>query len=98
MDSPTYGIVHFFPGGTREQYEALIAAVHPAPRTVAGGRDLPCRRVVRRRWTIMAIYESQESWERFRDNILLPKFQEGSPRGFASMPEETLIDVYSFMP
>jgi ketosteroid isomerase-like protein len=25
-----YGIVHFFQGGTKEQYEASIAAVHPA--------------------------------------------------------------------
>ena len=25
-----YGIVHFFPGGTQAQYEASIAAVHPA--------------------------------------------------------------------
>ncbi|MDQ1059935.1 hypothetical protein QFZ23_003836 [Arthrobacter globiformis] len=24
-----YGIVHFFAGGTKEQYEATIAAVHP---------------------------------------------------------------------
>ena len=25
-----YGIVHHFPGGTKEQYEASIAAVHPS--------------------------------------------------------------------
>jgi hypothetical protein len=25
-----YGIVHFFPGGTKEQYEASLAAVHPS--------------------------------------------------------------------
>ena len=26
----TFGVVHHFPGGTRENYEASIAAVHPA--------------------------------------------------------------------
>lgn len=26
-----YGIVHYFAGGTQEQYEASIAAVHPGP-------------------------------------------------------------------
>ena len=26
-----YAIVHHFPGGTEEQYEASIAAVHPSP-------------------------------------------------------------------
>ena len=25
----TYGVVHKFAGGTKEQYEASIAAVHP---------------------------------------------------------------------
>ena len=36
-----YGIVHFFPGGTKEQYEASIAAVHPRRRRPAGRPDLP---------------------------------------------------------
>ena len=26
----TYGVIHHFPGGTRENYEASTAAVHPA--------------------------------------------------------------------
>jgi hypothetical protein len=25
-----YGVVHHFPGGTKEQYEASIRAVHPS--------------------------------------------------------------------
>src|SRR6478752_1331627 len=29
MDTAAYGIVHFFAEGTKEQYEASIAAVHP---------------------------------------------------------------------
>jgi hypothetical protein len=24
-----FAIVHFFPGGTKEQYETVLAAVHP---------------------------------------------------------------------
>jgi hypothetical protein len=27
-----FAIVHYFPGGTKEQYEATIAAVHPGGR------------------------------------------------------------------
>ena len=27
-----YGIVHFFAGGTKEQYDASLAAVHPSAR------------------------------------------------------------------
>ena len=40
-----YGIVHQFPGGTKEQYEASIAAVHPSD---GGLPDLPRSRAVGR--------------------------------------------------
>jgi hypothetical protein len=40
------------------------------------------------------VHESQESWERFRDEILMPRLQEGIEGGFAGPPQETAIDVY----
>ena len=46
MDATPYGVVHFFPGGTKEQYEASLAAVHPGEGLPAGGPDLPRRRLV----------------------------------------------------
>jgi hypothetical protein len=33
-----YGIVHYFPGGTKEQYEASIAAVHPSEGRLPEGQ------------------------------------------------------------
>ena len=33
-----YGIVHNFPGGTKEQYEASIAAVHPSDGSLPEGQ------------------------------------------------------------
>ena len=33
-----YGIVHHFPGGTEEQYEASIAAVHPSRDSLPEGQ------------------------------------------------------------
>ena len=33
-----YAIVHHFPGGTKEQYEASIAAVHPARDALPKGQ------------------------------------------------------------
>ena len=92
-----FGIVHHFPGGTKEQYEASIAAVHP-------GDGLPDGQIFHAAgpsaggWTIMAVHESQTSWERFRDGILLPKLQAGIEGGFATPPTETEIDVYRLMP
>ena len=89
-----YGVVHQFPGGTREQYEASIAAVHPA-----GG--LPTGQIFHAAgpsadgWTIVAIHDSQESWEAFRDNILVPRMQEGIDGGFAVQPAETTFSVHN---
>ena len=33
-----YGIVHHFPGGTKEQYEASLAAVHPSRDSLPKGQ------------------------------------------------------------
>src|SRR6476661_8609827 len=89
-----YGIVHFFPGGTKEQYEASIAAVHPGPDKLPDGQVFHAAGPSAGGWTIMAVHESQESWERFRDEILMPRMQAGIEGGFASPPDETAIDLY----
>src|SRR5215211_549412 len=89
-----YGIVHHFPGGTKEQYDTVLAAVHPkdglpegqifhAAGQSAGG------------WTVVAIHDSKESWERFRDGTLMPRMQAGIDGGFAAPPEEKTFEVKS---
>jgi hypothetical protein len=45
----------------------------------------------------MAVHESRESWEKFRDGILLPRMQQGIEGGFATPPEETAVDLYKVM-
>jgi hypothetical protein len=89
-----YGIVHHFPGGTEEQYRASIAAVHPN-----GGSDLPEGQIFHAAgpsdggWTIVAVHDSRESWERFRDQTLMPTLQQGIEGGFPGAPQETAIDI-----
>ena len=46
----------------------------------------------------MAVHESKESWELFRDTVLGPKLQAGVPGGFTSPPEETTIELYEVLP
>ena len=46
----------------------------------------------------MAVHDSKESWEQFRDDILMPRMQQGIEGGFPTPPEETEIDVYKVMP
>ena len=66
-----YGIVHQFPGGTRAQYEASIAAVHPSDGRLPEGQIFHAAGPSADGWVIVAIHDSQESWERFRDENLI---------------------------
>ena len=66
-----YGIVHHFPGGTKEQYEASLAAVHPGPDRLPEGQVFHAAGAAPGGWTILAVHDTQESWGRFRDGILL---------------------------
>jgi hypothetical protein len=93
-----YGVVHNFPGGTKEQYEASIAAVHPGPDQLPDGQIFHAAGPSSDGWTVIAVHESRESWERFRDGTLLPAMRNGIEGGFASLPEETTVDVYKLRP
>ena len=85
-----YAIVHHFDGGTKKQYKASLAAVHPD-----GGRSLPKGQIFHAAgpseggWTIVAVHESKASWEKFRDGTLMPAFRKGIKGGFKAPPKET---------
>jgi hypothetical protein len=87
-----YAIVHFFPGGTKKQYEASLAAVHP-------GKGLPKGQIFHAAgpsaggWTIVAVHDSKKSWDRFRDDVLLPRMQQGIKGGLTPPPQETTFAV-----
>jgi hypothetical protein len=93
-----YGIVHHFPGGTKEQYEASIAALHPGVDKLPDGQIFHAAGPSEGGWTIMAVHDSKESWEQFRDNTLMPRMQAGIEGGFATPPEERAIDLYTVLP
>ena len=93
-----FGLIHFFPGGTREQYEASIAGVHPSRDRLPEGQFFHAAGPSEGGWTIMAVHDSKESWERFRDGILLPRMQAGVPGGFTSKPQETTFEVANLQP
>ena len=90
-----YAIIHFFPGGTKEQYEASIAAVHPNRKTLPKGQIFHAAGPSTGGWTIVAVHDSKESWERFRDDILMPQLKKGITGGFANPPQETAIEVHN---
>lgn len=90
-----YGIVHHFPGGTKEQYEASLTAVHPARDALPPGQIYHAAGPSAGGWTIVAIHDSKASWERFRDGTLLPAFGKGIEGGFSSSPQETAFEVHN---
>ncbi len=93
MDAKACGVVHFFPGGTEAQYRASIAAVHPGEGILPEGQIFHAAGASDGGWTILAVHERRESWERFRDGILMPKMQAGIAGGFEAPPVETVVDV-----
>jgi hypothetical protein len=88
-----YGIVHA--GGTKEQYEASLAKVHPGDGSeLPEGQTLHIAGATEDGWIIVAIHDSRESWERFRDQTLGPGLAELGDAGFAGRPEETTFEVH----
>ena len=90
-----YGIVHQFPGGTKEQYETSIAAVHPSRDSLPEGQIFHAAGPSADGWTIVVVHESKASWEKFRDGILLPRMKQGIEGGFATPPQETAFEIYN---
>jgi len=93
----TSAIVHHFPGGTRENYDASIAAVHRA-NGLPEGQIFHAAGSSPGGWTILVVHESKQSWERFRDDILMPRMQAGIDGGFPTPSQETEVKVSTLMP
>jgi hypothetical protein len=90
-----YGIVHRFAGGTKDQYEASLAAVHPAGGALPEGQLYHAAGPSADGWTIVAIHDSQAGWEKFRDDTLMPQMQQGIDGGFTAPPEEFGFEIYN---
>ena len=90
-----YGVVHQFAGGTKEQYEASVAAVHPSDGSLPEGQVSHVAGPSADGWTIVAIHDSKASWEQFRDGTLRPAFEKGIGGSFTSSPQESAFEVYN---
>jgi hypothetical protein len=99
-----YALVYYYPDGTKEQYEATLAAVDPATAVDPSKNSLPEGQIFHAAgpssggWTIIAVHDSQESWDRFNNDILMPRIEQGIAGGFVTPPQITTIDVYKLLP
>jgi hypothetical protein len=88
-----YGVVHKFSGATKDQYDATVAAVHPADGSLPAGQLYHVAGPSQDGWTIVAVHDSKESWETFRDSTLVPRLQAGIDGGFTVEPDETAFEI-----
>jgi hypothetical protein len=90
----TFGIVHRFPGGNAEQYDASVADVHPADGLPEGQTYHAAGPTDDGAWIVVALWDSKESWDRFRDETLLPGFERLGDRGLGT-PQETTFEIHN---
>jgi len=85
-----YLMVHFWPGGTEEQYRTMLATVHP-PDGLPQGQLYHAAGPTAGGVLIAAVWDSKESADRFMNEVLMPSLPvEG---GFSGQPEERLAEV-----
>ncbi|MEO8217871.1 MAG: hypothetical protein ABI718_12390 [Acidobacteriota bacterium] len=93
-----FGVIHFFPGGTQEQYEKSLAAVHPSRTSLPAGQTFHAAGPSDGGWTVVAIFDSRQSWETFRDGTLMPRMQQGVEGGMEGPPQERTFEIYNVQP
>ncbi|MCU1457379.1 MAG: hypothetical protein JWL73_1471 [Actinomycetia bacterium] len=88
-----FAVQHHFPGGTQAQYEATLTAVHGSMDVLPEGQLFHLAGAVPGGWEIFAVHDNKASWVKFRDEVLMPRFQAGIEGGFTTPPDETEIEV-----
>ena len=78
---------HFWKGGTQEQYQSMLKAVHPS-EGLPDGQTAHVAGPTDGGYLISVVWDSKEHSERFMNDTLLPV--EG---GFAGAPEERVAEV-----
>jgi hypothetical protein len=91
---PGFGIVNTFPGGTKEQYEAVIAHVHATDGSLPKGQTFHAAGASEDGWIVIRLWDSRESYEQFHE-ALLPRLEAIGDAGFTSAPQETMFEIHS---
>lgn len=81
---------HFWPGGTEEQYQAMLTVVHP-PEGLPGGQISHVAGPTDGGYLISVVWDSKQRSERFMNDTLLPALPVDG--GFAGAPEERVAEV-----
>jgi len=90
-----YVITHFYEGGTKEQYDAVVAVAHPEGGLPAG-QTYHAAGPTEGGWLIVAVWDSKASFDKFLGETLLPALQKTSG-GFAGPPQERSAEVANLL-
>jgi selenophosphate synthase len=85
----SYLQIHFWPGGTEEQYQAMIKVLHP--NGLPEGQRSHTSGPAEGGYLISVLWDSKEQSEAFMANTLLPALPVDG--GFAGPPEERIAQV-----
>jgi hypothetical protein len=88
-------ITHFFPGGTAEQYEAVVQTAHPAG-ALPPGQSFHVAGPTEGGWLVVAVWDSKATSDRFVHEVLVPTLA-SVPNGFAGPPVERSAEVASLV-
>ena len=84
-------ISHFYEGGTAEQYQAVLAAAHPAGG-LPPGQTYHAAGPSDGGWLIVAIWDNRASFDTFVSETLMPALQ-STEGGFANPPQQHVAEV-----
>ena len=85
------GIVHRWPGGTKEHYEAAVVAAHP-PDALPEGQTHHFAGPTEGGWQVVAIWDSQEQLDAFI--ATMPSTLEAlGDKAFPAPPEQIIFEV-----
>ena len=88
-----YVISHFFPGGTKEQYEAAMTAMNGKLGVIPNGQIIHAAGPAPGGWQVIAVQQSKDSWDRFMVETFVPLMSRGIPGGFSAPPTELAFET-----
>ena len=92
----TYAISHFFPGGTQDQYEAVMIALNGKLGVIPKGQIFHVAGPTAGGWQIVGVQDSKESWDAFLTDLFYPIMGKGVKGGLTAPPTETVFEVSHF--
>ena len=94
----TYGISHFFPGGTEAQYAATMVAMNGEAGVIPEGQIFHAAGPAEGGWQVVAVHDTKESWDAFVESVFVPRVTAGIQGGFTVPPTETTWEVTHLHP